>query len=84
MYDVRDSALEHLKATAFSSFSQAIAVKTLLNGRTEWSDEIYAQLAQILSSVNNVESAGVPFDLKVSFDCFCYHPTALRRINIQF
>ena len=37
----------------------------LLDGSKEWNLELYNQLAQLLSSISGVESAGVPFDLKV-------------------
>ena len=63
---LRDMSHEHFLASTHSSATQSIAFTTLLDGRKEWTTEIYNEMAQLLGSIKNVESAGVPVDMKVT------------------
>jgi len=65
LYDLIDAGIQHLKATSFSSMGQTLTAAVLLNGREELTPDVLTELAQLLTSVTNVESAGVPSDLKV-------------------
>jgi hypothetical protein len=47
------------------TISQLIAFIILLDGRNEWTPELYGEMAQLLSSISNIESADVPVALKV-------------------
>lgn len=55
----------HLKVSGNSSVSQMIAFIILLDGRNDWTPELYGEMAQLLSSISDVESADVPVALKV-------------------
>ena len=76
-YALKDISYEHLKTSGHCNTTQLAATNKLLDGRTEWTPEIYSEMAQLLSSIKDVESAGVPFDLKVSFSCL-FHSTAYK------
>ena len=56
---------EHLLASGQSSLTQTMAFIALLNGRKDWTLELSNEMTQLLSSINDVESAGVPVELKV-------------------
>merc|ERR1712179_657099 len=64
LYDLIDAGIQHLRATSFSSMGQTLTAAVLLNGREELTPDVLTELAQLLTSVTNVESAGVPSDLK--------------------
>jgi len=55
---------EHLLASGQSSLTQTMAFIALLNGRKDWTLELSNEMTQLLSSINDVESAGVPVELK--------------------
>lgn len=55
----------HLQVSRASSISQLIAFIILLDGREDWTPDLYAEMAQLLSSISDVESADVPVALKV-------------------
>ena len=57
----------HLWTSGYSTATQSIAFISLLDGKKEWTTELYVQMAQLLSSISDVESAGVPVDLEVIF-----------------
>ena len=42
-----------------------IAFIILLDGTDDWTPELYGKMAQLFSSISNVESADVPVALKV-------------------
>lgn len=63
--DFRDIFDQHLRISGHSNSTQMVIFNMLLDGSKEWNLELYNQLAQLLSSISGVESAGVPFDLKV-------------------
>jgi hypothetical protein len=48
-----------------SAMTQLIAFIILLDGRKEWTPELYGEMAELFSSISNVESADVPVALKV-------------------
>lgn len=56
----------HLQVSRAGTISQLIAFIILLDGRNEWTPELYGEMAQLLSSISNIESADVPVALKVS------------------
>ena len=47
--------------------TQLIAFIILLDGRKEWTPELYGEMAELFSSISNVESADVPVALKVYY-----------------
>lgn len=51
--------------SGYSSVTQAAAFTILLDGRKEWTSDLYTEMAQLLSSISDVESAEVPIDLRV-------------------
>lgn len=55
----------HLEVSSASSISQMITFIILLDGSNEWTPELYSEIAQLLTSISNVESADVPVALKV-------------------
>ncbi len=55
----------HLQVSRAGTISQLIAFIILLDGRNEWTPELYGEMAQLLSSISNIESADVPVALKV-------------------
>ena len=55
----------HTTVSRASATTQLIAFMILLEGRKEWTPELYAEMAQLLGSISTVESAEVPVALKV-------------------
>ena len=72
---LRDVNQEHFFATAHSSATQSVALNMLLDGRKEWTAELYNEMASLFGSIKNVESAGVPVDMKVAFELI-FRPTS--------
>lgn len=60
-----DVSVIHLQVSQASSASQLIAFIILLDGSEDWTPELYGQMAQLLSSISDVESADIPVALKV-------------------
>lgn len=56
----------HMAVSRASGTAQMIAFILLLDGSDNWSVELYGEIAKLLTSISNVESADVPFALKVS------------------
>lgn len=56
----------HLQVSRAGTITQLIAFIILLDGRNEWTPELYGEMAQLLSSISNIESADVPVALKVN------------------
>lgn len=56
----------HLQVSRAGTITQLIAFIILLDGRDEWTPELYGEMAQLLSSISNIESADVPVALKVN------------------
>ncbi|XP_045028647.1 putative phosphoenolpyruvate synthase [Daphnia magna] len=54
----------HLQVSRAGTITQLIAFIILLDGRDEWTPELYGEMAQLLSSISNIESADVPVALK--------------------
>jgi len=54
----------HTTVSRASATTQLIAFMILLEGRKEWTPELYAEMAQLLGSISTVESAEVPVALK--------------------
>merc|ERR1712071_166792 len=54
----------HTAVSRASATSQLIAFMILLEGRKEWTPELYNEMAQLLGSISSVESAEVPVALK--------------------
>ena len=67
LYDVKDVCFLHLYASTYGSIYMLMGTKLLFKDREELTPEICTELGQVLSSVSDVESAGVPFELKVGF-----------------
>jgi len=61
---LNETATEHLWTSGYSSFTQTLAFIILLDGRKEWTTDLYTEMAQLLSSISDVESAEVPVELK--------------------
>lgn len=57
----------HTQVSRASAMTQLIAFIILLDGRKEWTPELYGEMAELFSSISNVESADVPVALKVLF-----------------
>ncbi len=55
----------HTEVSRASALTQLIAFIILLDGRKEWTPELYGEMAELFSSISNVESADVPVALKV-------------------
>ena len=55
----------HTQVSRASAMTQLIAFIILLDGRKEWTPELYGEMAELFSSISNVESADVPVALKV-------------------
>ena len=55
----------HLQVSRASTITQMIAFIILLDGTDDWTPELYGKMAQLFSSISNVESADVPVALKV-------------------
>lgn len=60
----------HTQVSRASAMTQLIAFMILLDGRKEWTPELYGEMAELFSSLSNVESAEVPIALKVILDSF--------------
>uniref|UniRef100_A0A0P6DHG3 Phosphoenolpyruvate synthase n=1 Tax=Daphnia magna TaxID=35525 RepID=A0A0P6DHG3_9CRUS len=54
----------HTQVSRASAMTQLIAFIILLDGRKEWTPELYGEMAELFSSISNVESADVPVALK--------------------
>ncbi|KAI9559139.1 hypothetical protein GHT06_015928 [Daphnia sinensis] len=54
----------HLQVSRAGTITQLISFIILLDGRNEWTPELYGEMAQLLSSISNIESADVPVALK--------------------
>lgn len=54
----------HMQVSSASAMTQMVAFILMLDGRKEWTPELYGEMAQLFSSINNVESADVPVALK--------------------
>lgn len=67
LYFIKDASSEHTYASSYGSIYQMMALSLLFKDRKELTPEICTELGQVLSSVSDVESAGVPFELKVGF-----------------
>jgi hypothetical protein len=57
----------HLQVSRAGTITQLIAFIILLDGRNDWTPELYGEMAQLLSSISNIESADVPVALKVDY-----------------
>ena len=56
----------HTTVSRASATTQLVAFMILLEGRKEWTPELYTEMAHLLSSISTVESAEVPMALKVT------------------
>lgn len=54
----------HVNVSRAATLTQLIAFLILLDGRREWTPELYAEMAPLFESIANVESAEVPVALK--------------------
>ncbi len=63
--DLTEVSFVHLQVSRASTISQMIAFIILLDGSDDWTPELYGKMAQLFSSISNVESADVPVALKV-------------------
>lgn len=61
----------HTQVSRASAMTQLIAFIILLDGRKEWTPELYGEMAELFSSISNVESADVPVALKVTMGVTC-------------
>lgn len=64
--DLVEIGRTHTQVSRASALTQLIAFIIMLDGRKEWTTELYGEMAQLFSSITNVESADVPVALKVS------------------
>lgn len=54
----------HTQVSKASAMTQLIAFILMLDGRKEWTPELYGEMAQLFSSITDIESADVPVALK--------------------
>lgn len=54
----------HMQVSSASATTQTVAFILMLEGREEWTPELYGEMSQLFSSINNIESADVPVALK--------------------
>lgn len=63
---LQDAGRVHLLVSSASTISQMITFIILLDGSNEWTPKLYGEIAQLLTSISEVESADVPVALKVN------------------